>query len=65
MRTFDIVLDNHSAQNDTLGKLECRQKEGAESDPFVNPGEWKRLIDRLKARFEQMLDDEVHDRDWL
>ncbi|MDR2613740.1 MAG: hypothetical protein LBC91_00190 [Candidatus Accumulibacter sp.] len=61
----DIVLGNHSAQNDTLGKLERWRKEGSESNPFVDPGEWMRLIDGLKARFDRMLDDEAHDRDWL
>jgi metallo-beta-lactamase class B len=60
----DIVLGNHSAQNDTLGKLK-RWRENPGSNPFVDPGEWTRLIDSLKARFDQMLDDEAHDRDWL
>jgi metallo-beta-lactamase class B len=62
---LDIVLGNHSAQNDTLGKLKRWRGKDAGSNPFVDPGEWARLIDGLKARFDQMLDDEAHDRDWL
>jgi metallo-beta-lactamase class B len=61
----DIVLGNHTAQNDTLGKLKRWRDKDTKGNPFVDPGEWVRLIDGLKARFDQMLDDEAHDRDRL
>jgi metallo-beta-lactamase class B len=47
----DIVLGNHAAQNQTLEKP-------GKSNPFIDPGEWQRLIDGLETRFNQMLEDE-------
>jgi hypothetical protein len=35
------------------------------SNPFIDLGEWLRLIDGIKAHFGQMPDDEAHDRNWL
>ena len=51
----DVVLGNHPGQNDTFGKLKRRT---ADSNPFIDPSEWDRMIDMLRNKFhERMLSD--------
>ena len=53
----DVVLGNHPGQNDTFGKLKRRT---ADSNPFIDPSEWDRMIDMLRNKFhERMLSDQL------
>jgi metallo-beta-lactamase class B len=61
----DIVLGNHTAQNQTLEKRARMLEKPGEANPFIDPGEWRRLIDGLESRFNQMLEDEKTGADIL
>jgi hypothetical protein len=41
------------------------EKKSGEKNPFIDPGEWRRLIDGIERRFNQMLEDEKAGADIL
>lgn len=47
----DIVLGNHPRQNETLKKREAMLN-NPESNPFINPSEWKEFVDNLTNQFK-------------
>jgi metallo-beta-lactamase class B len=47
----DIVLGNHPDQSNTFGKL---SRLGQEQNPFVDPTEWKRMLDRCVASYQNL-----------
>lgn len=47
----DIVLGNHPQQSDTFGKL---SRKGQDQNPFVDPTEWKRMLDRCVASYQNL-----------
>jgi len=59
----DIVLGNHTPQNDTLGKRARMLEDPDGPNPFINPAEWTPFIQRALANYEQMLQDEQNGTD--
>ncbi len=47
----DICLGNHPFNNNTLGKIE--RFHTGETNPFINPEEWKTHIDSVLEKFEE------------
>lgn len=54
-RPVDVVLGNHPRQNETLKKREQQLAEPG-TNPFVDPGEWKRFIDELTGQFKEFME---------
>ncbi len=54
----DLVLGNHTPQNDTLGKRARMLEDPDGPNPFIDPDEWNRFIDGAEERYRQMLADE-------
>ncbi len=50
----DVVLGNHPRQNETLKKREMMLA-GAQSNPFVDPDEWKCFVDQMSEKFRQFM----------
>lgn len=53
-RPVDVVLGNHPRQNETLKKRE-QQLADPKTNPFVDPGEWKRFINELTIQFTEFI----------
>ena len=51
----DVVLGNHPRQNETLAKREQMLREPG-TNPFVDPGEWKRFVDQLTGQFREFME---------
>lgn len=49
----DINLGNHTDQNHTLEKRH-RMLAGEEGNPFLCPGEWKKMLKEFQSRYEQL-----------
>lgn len=47
----DIVLGNHPAQSNTFEKM---ARLGEEKNPFVDPGEWNRMLDGCVAKYNKL-----------
>jgi metallo-beta-lactamase class B len=50
----DIVLGNHTIQNNTLYKREKLLKEPDSTNPFINRTEWKSFLNEVKSIFYQL-----------
>ncbi|MBO5653223.1 MAG: MBL fold metallo-hydrolase [Clostridia bacterium] len=48
----DIHLGNHVGNNDTLGKA---ARLGEKENPFVDPGAWRRYMEKCIATYEKMI----------
>ena len=59
----DIVLGNHTAQNDTLGKRERMLQDPEGPNPFIDPDEWTPFIRRALQNYENMVRDEENGTD--
>lgn len=53
----DIVLGNHPNDNRTVEKRKQMLESPDGPNPFVDPGEWKQLIDRLRGQMAQIMAD--------
>ena len=54
-RNVDIVLGNHPSQNFTFEKLSVMQG-GAQSNAFIDPGEWNSFLENLEEQYEIFLE---------
>jgi metallo-beta-lactamase class B len=54
----DIILGNHARQTNTMEKYKQLMANPDGPNPFIDPGEWKRFVEGLKAKFEKMVKDE-------
>lgn len=61
----DIMLGNHTGQNDTLGKRQYQLDHPEEPNPFIVPGEWKTYLDSVMERFQTMLREEAEGTDLI
>lgn len=52
----DIFLGNHTPQSNVLEKREIQKRE--KFNPFIQPKEWKRYIERLEKEFYKMIEEE-------
>lgn len=51
----DVVLGNHTMQNNTLGKR-TQMLEGDGENPFINPDEWEAFLSNLQDTVEQFIE---------
>ena len=61
----DLVLGNHTGQNDTMGKLAAMQANPDGRNPFVVQGEWKKMLEDAVLRYETMLREEEEGTDQI
>lgn len=61
----DIMLGNHTGQNRTVEKRQYMLAHPEETNPFIDPSEWKRYLDSVRNRFEVMLQEEADGTDLL
>ena len=53
-RPVDITLGNHSSQNRLVEKRRRMLEHPEEGNPFVDPGEWRRMLEGVRARLLAM-----------
>ena len=54
----DIVLGNHTGQNNTLEKLDYMLKHPDSVNPFIDENEWTPFIEKALSNYYKMLEDE-------
>ncbi len=54
----DINLGNHTPQNDTYGKYQRMIENPDGPNPFIDPEEWERFIQKAEDTYNQMIADE-------
>lgn len=61
----DIVLGNHTGQNNTLLKLRSMLKNPDGPNPFINKDEWTPFIEKALRCYDKMLEDEKEGKDQI
>ena len=56
-RKVDVMLGNHTWQNHTLEKHE--QMKDAEINPFIDPTEWEKYLNRLYTLLQKVIEEET------
>ena len=51
----DVVVGNHPWDNDTFGKYNRLKENPSGENPFINPNEWKEMLEKKSAEFEEFL----------
>ncbi len=51
----DILLGNHTAQNNTDGKIKAMCENPNGENPFIDPTQWQKFLDKVKNNFHEMV----------